>query len=71
MDEITNETRAQWAEETLDTFRAITRVDTDEDAVADLLADLRHYCDANGLDYATLDERGGMHYEYELKTEDA
>jgi len=67
--EVTNETRAQWAEETLDTFRAITGVDTDEDAVADLLADLRHYCDANGFDYATLDDRGGMHYTFEVVEE--
>ena len=32
---------------------------------ADMLADLRHYCDTNGLDFADCDRRGRDHYTNE------
>jgi len=34
--------------------------------VADVLADLRHYCDAHGLDFADRDRVGRTHYVVEL-----
>ena len=33
--------------------------------VADLLADLRHYCDAHNIDFADCDRRGRDHYTNE------
>lgn len=36
-----------------------------DDIVADLLADLRHYCDAHGLDFADLDRRAYGNYTAE------
>ena len=32
---------------------------------ADLLADLRHYCDAHNIDFADCDRRGRDHYTNE------
>jgi hypothetical protein len=60
-----NEERAGWAEEALQAFQAVTGTD-DEDAIADLIADLLHLCDRNpGLgDFETQLERGrGMYAE--------
>lgn len=34
--------------------------------VTDLLADLRHFCDAAGLDFAELDHDAHGHYTHEL-----
>lgn len=34
-------------------------------AVGDLLADLRHYCDKHGLDFTDLDRQGLNHYTAE------
>ena len=34
---------------------------------ADLLADLRHFCDLHGLDFAALDRRGRAAYLEELE----
>jgi hypothetical protein len=42
-----NRQRAQWAETAVRAFRAETRSD-DCDALADLLCDLMHACDARG-----------------------
>ena len=36
-------------------------------ALGDLLGDLRHACDALGLDFDQMSERGAMHYEAELR----
>jgi hypothetical protein len=57
--------RAGWVERTLAAFCAITGqslVHDREDAVADLLCDLRHYCDLRELDFADLDRRGRGNY---------
>lgn len=35
-------------------------------AVRELLADLRHWCDRNGMDYADEDRRAYQHYLAEL-----
>ena len=37
----------------------------DEDAVTDLLADLRHLCEAVGLDFARCDRVAAMHFAAE------
>jgi len=34
---------------------------------ADMLADLRHFCDLNGLDFAALDRRGRIAYLEEIE----
>jgi hypothetical protein len=39
--------------------------DEPETIAADMLADLRHYCDAHGLDFADCDRRGQDHYTNE------
>lgn len=39
----------------------------DPTAVVDLLADLRHFCDARGLDFAELDMSAYSHYIKEPK----
>jgi hypothetical protein len=36
--------------------------DTDDDFVTDLLTDLRHYCDQNGIDFAHRDATAYQHY---------
>jgi hypothetical protein len=39
----------------------------DEDAVIDLIADLGHFCDREGLDFTDLVSRGTRHWEVERK----
>ena len=39
--------------------------DTKESFVADLLADIRHYCDENGIDFAREDGMAYQHYTEE------
>lgn len=36
--------------------------DADEDAIADILSDLRHLCDAQGRDFAKIDRRAYRNY---------
>lgn len=43
--------------------------DTPETDITDLLADIRHFCDANGLDFANLDRMAYQHYLAELGEE--
>jgi hypothetical protein len=38
-----------------------------EDAVTDLLADLRHLCAEHGFDYERCDRVAGMHFDDESK----
>ena len=40
--------------------------DVSEKAIADLLADLRHLCDARRLDFAKLDRRAYRSYDAEM-----
>ena len=66
-----NANRAEWAGAAIETFRADTGTDQ-EDAVADLLADLMHFCDLvegqPSFDAAL--ERGRMHYDAEISGEE-
>lgn len=38
-----------------------------DEMASDLLADLRHFCDLHGLDFAAVDERGRAAYLEELQ----
>jgi hypothetical protein len=59
-----NDKRAAWAERAIVEFERATRTDR-EDALADLLADLFHWCDRNGVDFETELARGRGNYEEE------
>lgn len=41
--------------------------DYGEDSLTDLLADLRHFCAAHGLDYERCERVAAMHFEAEAK----
>jgi hypothetical protein len=41
-------------------------INCDEDALYDLLADLRHFCDANDLNFAEIDRRAYQAYLAEV-----
>jgi hypothetical protein len=45
-----NSLRVQWAQQAIDAFRAACRTDA-EDAVADMLCDVMHWCSVNGYDF--------------------
>lgn len=59
-----NHDRAAWAACAVQRFQRETGTDS-ADAVCDLLADLRHFCDREGFDFHHELERGQMHYEAE------
>jgi hypothetical protein len=46
-----NKKRARWALAALETFHGETRADLPEDALKDLICDLGHYADSQGLDF--------------------
>ena len=50
MMEVTNDDRADWAAETCDRFQEITRTD-DDSVLCDLLCDLMHLADRQGIDF--------------------
>lgn len=64
-----NEDRAAWAGTALDTFQEATGTDP-EDAVSDLIADLHHWCDRNGIDFNRELERAAFHYDAETGGEE-
>ncbi len=41
-----------------------------ENAVCDILADIRHYCDKHGIDYAEQNERAARHHRHEREYTD-
>lgn len=61
-----NDKRAGWAGNALNAFIGDTGVDP-EDCVADLIANLRHWCDRNGQDFERELARGWEMYEQETK----
>lgn len=64
-----NDSRAEWAEEALQTF--MTRTGTDrEDALGDLLSDLMHWADRNGTDFKAALRTADAHYHEETLGED-
>lgn len=71
MSDITNEDRALWAEAALGEFVEQTGLDRiDEYAVSDLIADLGHYGDSNGIDFITAVQRGIGHWKVETTDPD-
>ena len=63
-----NDDRAKWAQVALDAFQGETGTD-DGDRLADLLGDLMHWCDRNGMGFAHELERAHRYYEEETKPE--
>lgn len=61
-----NDNRADWANTGLRAFQQRTGTD-DEDMVADFIADIRHWCDRNGVDFERELARGWEMYEEETK----
>ena len=66
----TNSARAQWADEAVRAFVARTGSDLD-DCLCDLLADLMHWADKCGFDFATALDRACGHYAVERTEGDA
>lgn len=65
-----NDDRSNWAETALQAFVDVTGTDR-EDAVADLLADLMHWCDRNSsLSFDEELARARFHYNAETAGED-
>lgn len=72
-DNLNNE-RADWAEAALDAFALVTRMDTAgedyETILGDLLCDLMHWCDRNGVDFDVMLDVARMGYEDETTEKD-
>ncbi len=68
-----NADRAEWATTALERFCRVTGLSLKDDgpdtAVSDLLADLMHYCDQEGIDFDECVDRGRCHYEEEKAEE--
>lgn len=64
-----NDERAAWAEAAVNAFIGVCRTDP-EDAIADLITNLRHLCDREHATYGTFEaalRRGNMNYEAETE----
>jgi len=65
--------KAAFADAALGPYAEVTGLGYPEpemsEAITDLLSDLRHLCDREGLDFATLDDRAQRHYEDEIDGE--
>lgn len=59
-----NDDRASWAGQAVKAFQNATGTD-DEDALSDLLADLRHWADRQNYDFEAALLRAQDHYEAE------
>jgi hypothetical protein len=69
-----NQDRAEWARAAVETFQAqtgLTDADGLDTAISDLLADLAHLCDEEGLDFGHLIWRADNHYTEETSSEDS
>jgi hypothetical protein len=58
-----NDSRFEWVAIAISIFEDATDVDTKEDTDTALLANLRHYCDRNGLSFDPLEARTERYYE--------
>lgn len=66
MSDITNSDRGLWAEGALGEFVEQSGLDQiDACTVCDLIADLGHYCDGNGIDFIAAVRRGIGHWRAE------
>lgn len=79
MSEPSNDTRADWAEQAMTTFTQQTHfgLSPDEldqsylsDAIADLICDLLHYADREGIDPEQLIDQAVMNHRFEREEED-
>lgn len=61
----TNRKRAQWADTCIQRFVALTGTDEPAEAIADLIADIGHSCDAKGLDFLHLVRTALGHWHME------
>ena len=64
----TNDRRVERAAQALSRYLPVTRapdIDEMEDAITDLLTDLRHYAAAYGLDIETRWRMSGVHFKAE------
>ena len=61
-----NEQRSELADRTLRVFMQYSGCDG-ETALTDLLADLMHWCDEQGLDFETELNRADEHYTHEIE----
>lgn len=64
-----NDERAEWAASAVDAFADITNMrnagEDDETILTDLLADLRHWADREGIDWKAVVTTAEMHYDAE------
>lgn len=71
---VSNEDRAAWAETVLLIFSRMTGLDPEEEkgeAVGDLIANIGHYCDRNGLDFLPSVEAAISLWDVEKREEEA
>jgi hypothetical protein len=67
-----NPKRGQWARDAVEAFQDVTGLGEDdglETAIGDLLADLAHLCDAEGISFAAQLDHAKGHYEAETQAE--
>jgi len=67
----TNKKRAAWAEACLDLFADQTGTDTPEDSIGDLICNLGHYANREGLDFIQLVKNGLGHWHLEQIDEES
>ena len=63
-----NGDRAGWAQKALAAFKEETHCD-DEDTLCDLLCDLMHQCDRDGVSFDEQLDRARSHYKVEIDPE--
>jgi len=68
-DDISIETRTEWAKAALLGYREAKREDLDDyrDEIVDLIADLLHLCKQEGIEFYAVLESATMHFEAETK----
>ncbi len=67
MSNVSNNGRAVSAEAVLEAFLALVDLDKGKaDAISDIIADLGHYCGANGVDFVAAMQRGIGHWRVEV-----
>lgn len=60
-----NDDRAHWAAHALESFAAMTGCDAQDEAIADLIGNLMHWCDRNGRDFEKELQQGRDYYRAE------
>jgi hypothetical protein len=65
-----NDARAEWAGECIALFSEITGSENGQEAMGDLLADMFHWCDRNGLDMEQMFDSARRCYREETYSEE-